>query len=202
MDIELGKSSLQEAKTTHILNSAVMPAAGCYSLEKISWWPFFEAIKWQLADDPSRLQSWIGYEQNAAIIEEYTGWNPPICRSVTELNHGDRLLIMRLKYRAEPASKGRQVDSTHFDYFEGYYVERVPVPSYIDVLNMDIYEPEAGRYFTEIMKLQGAHKRLEALQHTRQLMREVEDGQEDYWRELHKKFTGLLKEHFDNENQD
>jgi len=187
-------------RQTHILNSAVMPAAGCYSLKQIGNDDFFNKIRAQREEDPEGFftMSWIGYEQNAQVIAEKTGWKPPICRDVTQLQHGDRLLIMRLKYRPDASTKGKQVNAEDFDYFEGYYVERVPVPSYIDALNLDIYEPEAGRYFAEIMKLQGAHKRLEALQHTRQLMRQVEDGQEDYWRELHERFTGLLKEHFSN----
>lgn len=183
---------------THILNSAIMPVAGCYSIQRISSNDFFLKIQQQREEDPEGLRSWIGYKQNADIIEQETGIRVRITRDVTQLQHGDRLLIMRLKYRPDAFTKGKQVDAQDFEYFEGYYTEQVPVPSYLDVWGMDIYEPEAGRYFAEIMKLQGAHKRLEALQHTRQLMRQVEDGEDDYWRELHEMFTGLLKEHFSN----
>ena len=185
--------------TTHILNSAVMPATGCYSLKEISSNDFFVKIKKQREEDPEGFftMSWIGYEQNAAIIEAKTGWRPPICRSVTELQHGDRLLIMRLKYRAEPATKGKPVAVHHFEYFEGFYTERVPIPSYIDILNMDIYEPEAQRYINELAQLMGAGTVLHALNYTRKLMAELEDGAEQRWRELDKDYTDLLRMQFD-----
>jgi hypothetical protein len=176
-----------------------MPAEGCYSLKAISSNDFFLKIQKQREEDPEGFftMSWIGYEQNAAIIEAKTGWRPPICRSVTELHHGDRLLIMRLKYRAEQATKGKPVAVHHFEYFEGYYTERVPVPSYIDILNMDIYEPDAQRYINELAQLTGARTVLQALNHTGQLMRELEDGQEQRWRELHKDYIDLLRMQFD-----
>ena len=39
-------------KTTHILNSAVMPAAGCYSLKQIGNDDFFNKIIAQREEDP------------------------------------------------------------------------------------------------------------------------------------------------------
>ncbi|WP_425421511.1 STIV orfB116 family protein [Phaeodactylibacter xiamenensis] len=188
-------------RQTHILNSAVMPKAGCYNLKAISANDFFLIIQKQRQEDPEGFftMSWIGYEQNAQIIADKTGWRPPICRSVTEIEHGDRLLIMRLKYRPEEGAKGKPVQPHDFEYFEGFYTERVPVPSYIDILNLDIYEAEAQRYINELAQLTGAGTVLDALNYTRRLMDEIEDGQDERWRELHEDYTGLLRMHFDPE---
>lgn len=188
-------------RQTHILNSAVMPAAGCYSLKQIGNDDFFNKIRAQREEDPEGFftMSWIGYHQNAQIIADKTGWKPPICRSVTQISHGDRLLIMTLKYRAEPGSKGEPVAAHDFEYFEGFYTERVPVPSYIDILNLDLYEPDAQRYINELAQLTGAGTVLDALKYTRRLMEELEDGQEQRWRELNKDYTDLLRMHFDPE---
>jgi len=178
-----------------------MPAAGCYSLTAIDRNEFFNKIRAQREEDPEGFftKSWIGYEQNAQIIAEQTGWEPPICRSVTQISHGDRLLIMRLKYRAETGSKGKPVEVHDFEYFQGFYTERVPVPSYMDILNMDIYEPEAKRYIAELAQLTGAGTALHAMRYTRRLMEELEYGQERRWRELDKDYTDLLRMHFDPE---
>lgn len=178
-----------------------MPAAGCYSLKAISSNDFFIKIQKQREEDRGGFftMSWIGYEQNAQIIADKTGWKPPICRSVTELSHGDRLLIMRLKYRPDAASKGKPVAAHDFEYFEGFYNERVPVPSYIDILNMDIYEPDAQRFINELAQLTGAGTVLHALNYTRKLMREIEDGEDERWRELDNQYTDLLRMHFDPE---
>ena len=182
--------------TTHILNSAIMPAEGCYSLKRISKLEFAHAI-FKAHEEGEELKSWIGYKQNIEVIKQIAHVKLPICRDVTQLHHGDRLLIMRLKYRPDALTKGKPVNAEDFEYFEGFYTERVPIPSYIDILNMDIYEPEAQRYINEIAQLMGAGTVLQALNHTRQLMRELPDGEEQRWRELDNDYTDLLRMQFD-----
>jgi len=176
-----------------------MPTGGCYSLQQIDRADFFAKIKQLHHEQPERLQSSIGYEQNAAIIERETGYRPPISREVTPLQDGDHMLVMRLQYRAGQGTKGRNVNPSDFDYFEGYYTERVPVPSYVDLLNMDIYEADAQRYINDLAKLTGAGTVLEAMNHTHGLLKEVQDGQDLKWKQLHEDYKELLQMHFDPE---
>ena len=184
--------------TTHILNSAMMPAEGCYSLKAIDRTDFFNAIIEQRQEDPDGffLRSWIGYEQNADLIEAHTGWRPPICRSVTQIEPGDRLLIMRLKYRVSTQYKGKPVKPEDFEYFAGYYTARPPVPSWNDLLSMDIYEPEGQRFLEGLYQLTGG-RNLHALKYTRMLMQELPEGSDERWEELHGNYTDLLRMHFD-----
>lgn len=140
--------------TTHVLNSAMMPLEGSYSIKKVDRHHFFGRIK-EVRAMNDFLMSWIGYEQNADVIEANTGWRPPICRDVTKIDHGDRLLMMRLKYRPEQRAKGFQVDAHDFEYFEAYYVEQTPVPSWHDLMGMNIHEATGLAYPGAIYRLRG-----------------------------------------------
>lgn len=193
------ETTKSNAMTTHILNSAVMPVEGCYNLKQISENEFAYAVFKAYHEQPESVKSWIGYEQNLNVIEDIAHVRLELCRDVTQIEHGDRLLIMRLKYRPDTASKGKKVDAEDFEFFQGYYAEQLPVPGYVDILNMDIYEPQAQSYVAEVMHLAGAHNLLRALKHTREQMRQVQDGEDEKWRQLNESFESILWMHFDPE---
>ena len=179
--------------TTHILNSAMMPLAGTYNLRAISYERFFQEIEEQHEEAPDQLRSWIGYQQNADIIEENTGVRLRITRENTWLHSGDRLLIMRLRYRMPSANKGQKVNKHDFEYFEGNYIERAPVPAWNDLMAMDIFEPEGQRYLKDLYLLTGGPE-WRLLERTRGLMAETHDLED--WKEYADQYTELLKMHF------
>lgn len=103
--------------TYHLMNSAMMPSPGQYTMSQISAEKFFDYVK--EAAQQRQLKSWIGYPQNAQIIEQNTGIKVAINKATTVINSGDVLLCMRLKYRT--ANKGSKVDINDFEYFKCNY---------------------------------------------------------------------------------
>lgn len=97
----------------HVLNSAVMPQPGNYSLTEISADTFYRLIR--TCDDS--LVSHLGYPQNQQLIEQKTGVRLPLSREKTELKDGDTLICMTLKYRPNANTKGQRVGEEDFDYF-------------------------------------------------------------------------------------
>ncbi len=185
-------------KTTHILSNAVMSAAGCYSLTEIAPNDFFNKIHKQREEDPEGffLTSWIGYRKTAEIIAEKTGWKPPLCGSVAKIEHGDRLLIMQLRdCSPEAGSPGMSAKPHDFNYFEGFYIERKPIPAWGDLMSIDIFEPEGQRFIKDLYLLTGG-MHLPEIEHTRKLLQETPGIGED-WKELHENYTDLLRMHFD-----
>lgn len=185
-------------RTTHILSNAVMSAAGCYSLTEIDRNNFFIEIRKQREEDPEGffLKSWIGYQKTAEIITEKTGWKPPLCGSVAKIEHGDRLLIMQLRdCSPEAGSPGRTAKPHDFNYFEGFYIERKPMPAWGDLMSIDIFEPEGQRFIKDLYLLTGG-MHLPAMERTRRLLGETPGMGED-WKELRQNYTDLLRMHFD-----
>lgn len=181
-------------QTTHILNSAMMPLAGTYNIRSITPERFFQEIEEQHEEAPDKLRSWIGYQQNADIIEHHTGISVRITRENTWLKHGDRLLIMRLRYRTDSARKGQKVDKASFEYFEGNYIETNPVPAWHDLMSMDIFEPDGQRFLKDLYLLTGGEA-WALLERTRALMAETDDLKD--WKEHADQYMELLKMHFD-----
>lgn len=176
--------------TTHVLNSATMPVAGTYDIKAIPAQVFFSEIKHAIKFGQP-IRSWIGYDQNAKIIQKHTGWRTPINRECTELAHGDRLLIMRLSYRQENGYKGMAVQEKDFEYFEGFYLSYFPIPSWNDLMSMDIHEPKGMRYLENIFWLKGGD--LEALRSARKAMQECEDGDLREWSENQSNYLDCLR---------
>jgi hypothetical protein len=166
----------------------MMPLEGCYSIKKVDRHHFFGRIK-EVRAMNDFLMSWIGYEQNADVIEANTGWRPPICRDVTKIDHGDRLLMMRLKYRPEQRAKGFQVDAHDFEYFEAYYVEQTPVPSWHDLMGMDIHEPAGQAYLEAIYRLKGGD--MVSLRAAHQLLENAEYP--EAWTAAHDAYLYVLR---------
>ena len=87
-----------------LLNAAVMPNEGVYTLKQISADTFKKNLQEASATD--NLKSYIGYPETARLIEQLTGVEVEVSRDQAELTHGDVMLIMRLQHRVtNPASK-------------------------------------------------------------------------------------------------
>lgn len=106
-------------KKVHLLNSAVMPQEGFYTLKKVS--P--EEFKNKLIPLQHQIISYIGYVETARILSDLLGINIPVSRKPTHLEDKDLLFIARLKYRLEdPKLKGEYVPKPEdFEFFIGMY---------------------------------------------------------------------------------
>lgn len=98
----------------HLVNSAVMPQEGKYTLIEISRFDFIAEVK--QAFQEKTLISYIAYSQNIELIKQWTGVKLIPNRSKTALEKGDVLLCMTLKYRSE-GYKGKLVDENDFQFF-------------------------------------------------------------------------------------
>lgn len=99
-----------------LLNSAMMPAPGNYSLRELSAADFGSAVKAAYLDDT--LVSYIGYQQTADLISDLASVPIPLNRAETHVANGDVLLIARLKYRVgDPVTKGAPVDADAFAFY-------------------------------------------------------------------------------------
>lgn len=102
-----------------LMNSAMMPQSGKYKCKEITKKVF--AKKLQEADFDNILESYVGYQQNIALIKEWTGVSVPLSRAQITLNYGDVMLIMRLNYRTASGEKGKSVSEEDFSFFEVSY---------------------------------------------------------------------------------
>lgn len=82
----------------HLLNSAMMPSPGTYHLIKIDKNIFKMLLEKYYSE--GKLQSFIGYEQNLKLIAKWGNIRLASNRDeIRNLQSGDVLLIMKLKYR-------------------------------------------------------------------------------------------------------
>ena len=87
-----------------LLNAAVMPSEGVYTLKKISKAEFRTCLRAASATD--NFKSYIGYPETARIIEEITGVTVEVNREQAGLMPGDVMLIVKLRQRvADPVNK-------------------------------------------------------------------------------------------------
>ncbi len=86
-----------------LINSAMMPDLSLtYHCRQATAREFAELLK------SGPFDSYVGYPETARILEELAGVKIPISRAQTVVEPGDRLLIIRLKYRlADPGEKGQ-----------------------------------------------------------------------------------------------
>lgn len=101
-----------------LLNSAMMPREGRYTMVAISKEEFVEKV--QQAHNIGELDSYIGYPQNIQLLKEWTGLELPLKREQTTVESGDSILVMKLKYRTQ-APKGSEVNVNDFEFFEIFY---------------------------------------------------------------------------------
>ena len=100
-----------------LLNSAVMPNEGVYTLKRISEVRFTKEI--QEAAETGNFKSYIGYPQTAQLIEQITGIAVEVSRAQATLTPGDVMLIVKLRQRvANPADKETlQFSIDDFEFF-------------------------------------------------------------------------------------
>lgn len=85
-----------------LLNSAVMPNEGVYTLKQITKTAFTEEL--QEAAASHNFISYIGYPDTAKLIEQITGIEVEVSREQATLTPGDSMLIVKLRQRvANPA---------------------------------------------------------------------------------------------------
>ena len=104
-----------------LMNSAVMPKEGNYSCRQVTKDEFVDMIKFY--HDRGQLVSYIGYQNCVNLIKKWTGIDVPINRSKTTINHGDVMIIMRLKYRIddpETKSNHHPKDDDYEFFYAGY----------------------------------------------------------------------------------
>ncbi len=85
-----------------LLNSAVMPTEGVYTLKRISKAVFQKVLHEAVATGD--LQSYIGYPETARLIEQLTGIEIEVSREPAELTTGDVMLIVKLRHRIQDPS--------------------------------------------------------------------------------------------------
>jgi hypothetical protein len=100
-----------------LLNSAVMPDEGVYTLKQISEATFQKLLQEAAATD--NFKSYIGYPQTAQLIEQITGIAVEVSREQASLTPGDIMLILKLRHRvANPADKETlQLSIDDFEFF-------------------------------------------------------------------------------------
>lgn len=104
-----------------LLNSAMMPCEGHYTLRRISKEQFCSELK--RAWERGILESYIGYQDNINLIEQWTGIVVPFSRATTTVRDGDILLIMKLNKRiGDPSMKGKiSFEENDFEFFRAEY---------------------------------------------------------------------------------
>ena len=100
-----------------LLNSAVMPTEGVYTLKRISEDTFVKVVREASATD--NLQSYIGYPETAKVIEQLTGVEIEVSREQAMLALGDIMLIVKLRHRIQDLSNisTYQPSVDDFDFF-------------------------------------------------------------------------------------
>ena len=107
-----------------LLNSAVMPNEGVYTLKQISEATFQKLLQEAAATD--NFKSYIGYPQTAQLIEQITGIAVEVSREQASLTPGDIMLIVKLRHRvANPADK--ETLQLSIDDFEFYRCDWKPL---------------------------------------------------------------------------
>lgn len=111
----------------HLLNSAIMPQEGYYSLkqyDKINW---TERLKEAIGQgfDKRHFQHYIGYETTLAYVENLTGIEMNgTNKDKTSLKNGDYLFVIRLGYRVDSSEKREDnPDIDKYEFFIGRYWE-------------------------------------------------------------------------------
>jgi hypothetical protein len=108
----------------HLLNSAMMPNFGEYDYREVKAAEFAH----HLAEGHrlGLLRSYVGYQETADLLSDLAGVPVAVNRDSTELQHGDTLLIARLRSRlGNPAAKGRKKPDVE-DFVFGVAEYRAP----------------------------------------------------------------------------
>lgn len=94
-----------------LINSAMAPRLDLrYDYEPVSAKEFGEILR------SREFESYIGYPETARILEELSGIAIPISRAQTTVEPGDKLLVIRLKYRMADSGQKGQTRHTIADF--------------------------------------------------------------------------------------
>lgn len=105
-----------------LINSAMMPSLSRDYTRDVRNPLTAEQFAHILRAEP--FESFIGYPETARILQEISGLKIAISRAQTSVEPGDKLLIMRLRYRLDdPARKGQTVHTIEDFEFGVYVVE-------------------------------------------------------------------------------
>ncbi len=101
-----------------LLNSAVMPDEGVYTLKQITEATFTKELRNAAVSD--NFRSYIGYPKTAQLIEQITGIEIEVSREQATLNPGDTMLIVKLRQRiVNPADKETfQLSTDDIDFYQ------------------------------------------------------------------------------------
>ena len=102
----------------YLLNSAVLPA-GDYGLYRYSPATVKDLTAFLHSGG---YVSRIGYPETAEYIYSLTGIRPSISRKISNLKPGDSAMVVRLRYRIDPAYKGASIDPRPEDWEIGLLV--------------------------------------------------------------------------------
>jgi hypothetical protein len=101
-----------------LMNAANMPQDGVYSRQSITRREFVKRIK-----RATVINSSIGYESVAQLISEMTGREIQKNRNVTQIEDGEIILVMKLRYRIDPKDKGtRDFGIDEYEYLLIRYI--------------------------------------------------------------------------------
>ena len=111
-----------------LLNSAVMPDEGVYTLKQISADTFKNILEDAARTD--NFKSYIGYPETAQLILEKTGIEVEVSREQATLTHGDTMLIVKLRQRVtNPADK--ETLQLSIDDIEFFQCDWQPLSKYL-----------------------------------------------------------------------
>ena len=111
----------------YLMNSAVMPA-GCYGAYRYEP-ATIDDLAALMRGDLGAFESCLGYDQNADLVQEWTGFRPEVRRVETVFQPGDRALVMRLTRRvSDPRTKGAPVSSDPADWEFAWVTFGGPTP--------------------------------------------------------------------------
>ena len=101
-----------------LLNSAVMPDEGMYTLQRISETTFQKVLR--DAAPTNNFKSYIGYPETARLVEQITGIEVEVSREKATLTPGDTMLIVKLRHRvANPTDEETlQLSIDDFEFFQ------------------------------------------------------------------------------------
>ena len=108
-----------------LLNAAVMPTEGVYTLKQISITQFQDLL--QQAAETGNLRSYIGYPETAEMIQRVTGIAVDVNRHQAVLTTGDVMLIVKLRHRVADAACKEKLQPS-MNQFDFYHCNWHPLP--------------------------------------------------------------------------
>lgn len=98
-----------------LMNSAMMPKPGIYTLEKIDAYEFCNILK------HNEFESYIGYEETADFVKRLTGLDIKVSREETTLKDGDMMLIVKLPYRVKNVKDKGSLSPNFYEFYKSTY---------------------------------------------------------------------------------